>query len=229
MEAIVINALAVIAGGAVGIIFRKKIKERFTSALVTALALVVVILGIMNAIKVTDILGMIICIAVGVILGEWIDIEKRLDSLGNRLKNRFAKNGGENFTQAFVSASALFCVGSMTIIGSLQIASANDPTIILSKSVIDGITAVSFGAALGAGVLFSALSVFVYQGLLTLLALFAAPYLSETVILQMSAVGGVMLIGIALNMLEIKRIRVANMLPALFLPILYELVKKLIG
>ena len=166
-----------------------------------------------------------VCLALGTILGEAINIEKHLDSLGNKLRKRVEKNGGENstFTEGFVTASLLFCVGAMAIVGSIEAGINGDYSILVSKSVIDGITAVSLSTALGVGVAFSAAPILVYQGGITLLAGLVGGFLQEAVITEMSAVGGCIIIGIGLNMLKLpkKPLKVGNMLPAIFLPLAY--------
>lgn len=224
MYAALINGIAVTVAALCGVLFKNRINEKYTSAILTALAIVVGIIGVRYAIDTEDTLGMILCLVVGVFLGEWINIEKHLNNLGDLLKSRFsAESGNDNtFTEGFVASSLLFCIGPMAIIGSLQAGTMGDPTIIFSKTVIDCIAALSFAVALGIGVIFSGVSVLLYQGLITLLAVWVSPYLGDAVITEMSAIGGVLMIGIAINMLNIKKIRVGNMLPAVFLPILYQ-------
>lgn len=224
MIATVINTALVIAGSVLGLLLKNRLKERYAQTILYALALCVSVIGISNALKSENILTMIICLAAGSLLGELLKIEERLDRLGGWLKRKIVKNGDAgSFTEGFVSASLLFCVGSMAIMGSLEAGINQNYFIILSKGVIDGITAVTFAAAMGVGVVFSGFAVLFYQGALTLLAVLAAPYLSASVVTEMSAVGGAMLIAIAINMLELPKdkIRVGNMLPAIFLPIVY--------
>ncbi len=225
MFATFINAAAVAAASALGVLFKDKINKTYTSAILCGLAIIVAVLGVTYAIGTEDVLGMIICVAAGTLLGEILRIEDHLENFGDRLKKRFSKPGEENtFTQSFVAGSLLFCIGPMAILGSLQAGTAGDPTIILSKTVIDSVAALSFAVALGIGVMFSGISVLLYQGSITLLAIWVSPYLGESVITEMTAVGGVLMIGIAVNMLELRKekIKVGNMLPALFLPILYQ-------
>ena len=157
------------------------------------------------------------------IIGELLKIEQRLDSLGDWLKARVAKKGGGRFTEGFVTASLLFCVGSMAIMGSFDAGLRADYTTIFTKSALDTVMAVTFGATMGIGVMFSGLTILVYQGALTLLAGVLEPLLSAVVVTEMSAVGGIMLMATALNILGLpkERIKVGNMLPALFVPVLY--------
>lgn len=227
MLANVINAVTVIFGSFIGIVFKKNINTKITDALVTALALVVAVLGIMGAIATADALGMVICMAVGTLIGEVCDLDGWLTRFAEFLKGIVEPKGkGEssgNFTQGFISATLTFCIGSMAIMGSMEAGINGNMSIILSKSVIDCVTAVSFATALGVGVAFSAIPVLVYQGAMTLLASVVAPLLSAAVINEISAVGSIMMIGIAINLLGLgKEIKVANMLPAMFLPVVYQ-------
>ena len=224
MLATIINSAAIVLGSLIGILFKQRINTRITRSLVTALALAVAVLGIMGAIQTKDSLGMVICIAVGTLLGELLDLDGKLEALAQLLRRLVApgKAASGSFTQGFISATLTFCIGSMAIMGSMQAGIGGDMSILLSKSVIDCITAVSFATALGIGVAFSALPILVYQGTITLLASVIAPFLSSAVILEVSAVGSIMMIGIAINLLELRKIPVANMLPAMFLPVLYQ-------
>lgn len=223
MIAVIVNTALVLLGGSLGLFLGGRLKEKYSRSLVSALALCVAVIGIMSAIKTQDMLAVIICLVLGTILGELINIEDKLVRLGDWLQSKVHRGSdGGRFTEGFVSCTLLFCVGSMAVVGSLEAGINGDYSIIFSKSIIDAVTAVSFAAALGVGVLFSSISVFIYQGSLTLLAVAAAPYLSTAVVTEMSAVGGVMIIGIAINMLNLGvRIRAANMLPAIILPVLY--------
>lgn len=225
MFATLINALCVVLASLLGVLFQSKINPKYTAAMMTGLAVVVGIIGVTYAIDTADTLGMIICMALGTLLGEILRIEDHLERFGDKLKARFDKNNAEStFTQSFVAGSLLFCIGPMAIIGSLQAGTLGDGTVILSKTVIDSVAAVSFAVTMGIGVAFSGISVLGYQGIITLLAAWVSPFLGEAVINEMTAVGGVLMIGIAINMLGLRneKIRVGNMLPALFLPILYQ-------
>ena len=223
MIATVVNAAAIILGSLLGILFGKKVRREHMDTIAQGLSIVVLVIGVGPAIATNNILAVIICLVAGTIVGEFLDIERRLDRLGEALKARFARGNNGSFTQGFVTASLLMCIGSMAVMGSLEAGIHQNYSILFSKSVIDGVMAVTFAAAMGIGVAFAALPIFVYQGALTLLASYLAPYLSDAVVTEMSAVGGILLIGTALNMLEIlpRRIRVGNLLPAILLPILY--------
>jgi hypothetical protein len=223
MIATIINAVLILLGGFIGMIFKNRIPQRFTQVLTSGLALAVMCIGISSAVKTDDTLCMIICLVVGTVIGELLRIEDHLDSLGSWIQRHVEKDKeNSTFTQGFVTTSLIFCIGSMAVMGSIEAGINHNYSIILSKGVIDGVTNISFAATLGVGTLFSALAVLLYQGILTLLAGFVGPYLSAAVVTEMSAVGGLLILGIGFNMLFPERhIRVGNMLPAIFLPILY--------
>lgn len=228
MIATIVNVILILVGSAVGLAVGSRLPVRLSKTITAGLALCVALIGITNAIKTADILCVIICLTVGGLLGELLNIEKHMDSAGEKLKGilmkRFGGRGNMGrFTEGFVTATLLFCVGSMAVMGSLEAGINHNYSIIISKGVIDGVTAITFAATMGIGVAFSVIPLLLYQGGITLLAGAVAPFLSDAVVIEMSAVGGVMLLGLAANMLELvkERIRVGNMLPALFLPLVY--------
>ena len=225
MLAVFVNMATVLIGSAIGILFRKRIKESYTKAIIAALALVTIVIGVTSAITTQNLLCVIVCMALGTMLGELLRLDDRINGAGDWLKNKVLKGKaeGSRFTEGFVSACILFCVGSMTIMGSLEAGVNRNYSIIFAKSALDFVSSMMFGAAMGIGVPFSALFILVFQGGLTLLAGLVSPYLSQAVITEMTAAGGTILIGMGLNMLELseKRIKVASMLPAIFLPIAY--------
>lgn len=226
MPATLVNCTLILLGSLVGLLFRNRISDRFSAILMKALGLCVLGIGISSAIKTQNTLCVVVCMVVGTVMGEALRIEDRLDSLGDLLKAKLVKEnsgGGSRFTEGFVTASVLFCVGAMAVTGAIEAGINHNYTILISKSVIDGITAISFAAAMGLGVAFSAIPILIYQGGLTLLAGVVGPYLSAAMLTEMSAVGGLIICGIALNMLDLgkKRIKIGNMLPAIFLPLAY--------
>lgn len=223
MIAAIVNAVVVILGGLLGLLLGGRLKEKHTKTIVMALGICTMVIGITSAITTTNILIVIICLVIGTILGELLKIEHRLDTLGDWLKSKVAKNGGGRFTEGFVTASLLFCVGSMAIMGSFDAGLRGDYNTIFAKSALDCVMAVTFAATMGVGVLFSGATVLIYQGALTLLAAVVEPYLSAEVVVEMSAVGGVMLIGTGMNIIGLtkERIKVGNMLPAIILPVIW--------
>lgn len=162
---------------------------------------------------------MFIAVLLSIVAGSWIGeglrLEERLNGLGDRLRDRFGRGGRGDFTRGFVTASLLFCVGPMTILGALQDGLRGDPTLLLTKSTLDGISAIALTAGLGPGVLFSALTILIYQGGLTLAAGVAREFLTDPVIQLVTATGGLMIVGLGLNILGVAKLRVANMLPGL--------------
>ncbi|HOH89672.1 MAG TPA: DUF554 domain-containing protein, partial [Bacillota bacterium] len=219
------NAGAIIIGGIAGSFFRKGISERFSNIIMSVLGLFTLVLGMMFAVDTQNALVVIFSLVIGSVIGEWIDIEKRMNDLGDYVQDKL--NSGEgSFSKGFVTASLLFCVGTMSIMGSLQSGLMNDHKILLMKSILDGTISVVFASTLGIGVVLSSLPVLVYQGSIALLASSVAPYLSEAVITEMTAVGGVLLVGMGINLLETRKLKVGNMLPAIFLPIILMLFMK---
>lgn len=225
MIATFINAALILLGSILGLLFKRFISDRFTSVVTHALALCVMSIGISMAIKTADTLCVIICMVLGTLLGELLNIEKRLDGAGEFLRRKLIKNedGNSRFTEGFVNAALLFCVGAMAISGSIEAGLNHNYSIIVSKGVIDGVSSITFAATMGIGVMFSVIPLVIYQGAITLLAAVVGPYLPPEVITEMTAVGGIAIMGIAINMMGIPniKIKVGNMLPAIFLPIAY--------
>ncbi len=224
MLATIINVALVLIGSAIGLIFKNLISERLMSILTHALALCVLGIGISSMIGTQDMLCVIVCMVVGTVLGDLIDIERRLEGAGDLLRRKLIKgDSSSRFTEGFVTASLLFCVGAMAITGSIEAGLNHNYEIIVSKGVIDGVTSISFAATMGIGVAFSCIPLLVYQGAITLLAGWVGPYLPAAVIAEMSAVGGTLIVAIAINMMGLAKtkIKVGNMLPAIFLPIGY--------
>ena len=227
MIACIVNAIVVILGGLLGLLLGGRLQEKHTQTIVNGLGICTIVIGITSAIATSNILVVIMCLVLGTIVGEALKIEHRLDSMGDWLKARVAKNGGSRFTEGFVTASLLFCVGSMSIMGSFDAGLRSDYNTIFAKSALDGVMAVTFAATMGVGVLFSSCTILIYQGALTLLAGLVEPYLSAEVIVEMSAVGGVMIMGTGMNILGLtkSRIKVGNMLPAIVFPVIWFAIK----
>jgi Uncharacterized membrane protein, possible Na+ channel or pump len=231
----IVNAAAIIFGALIGLLLKNGISERYKIILMQAIGLSVVIIGISGTLqgmyKVLDtgkldrsyIMTMIFSLVIGSITGEALGIEKRLENLGEKLQNRFSKSGG-TFAEGFVTASLVYCIGAMAIMGALEDGLMNNYSTLFSKAILDGVSAVVFSATMGIGVLFSSVPVFVYQGSITLLAGALKPVLTPEVISQISVVGSVLILGIGINILEIKKIKVGNMLPAIFIPVIYYVI-----
>lgn len=214
------NAAAVIVGGIIGLVFKNIIPERISEALLKTTGLAVIAIGISLMSAGENFTLLIISLIIGTIIGEFIDIEGKLDKFGAFIESKI-KNKQSNIALGFVTCTLVYCVGSMAIVGSIQSGLTGNHEILFSKAVIDGVTAVSFAATMGSGVILSGLSIFVYQGLITMLASLMQSLLSTVVVAEMTAIGGVIIMGIGLNFLIEKRMRVGNLLPAIFIPIIY--------
>lgn len=216
----IVNSIAIIVGGFLGVVLKKGIKEDYKSTIMDGVALSVLVIGITGAISSNNIILVIASIVIGAILGEWIRIETRLDNIGNKLQERFGK-GDSNISKAFVTTSLIYCVGAMAIVGSLESGIQGSHETLFAKSILDGITSILFASTLGIGVIFSAIPVFIYQGTITILGSSIKDFLTPEVINEMSAVGGILILALGINMLGIKKIKVGNLLPAIFIPIIY--------
>jgi len=217
-----INFAAILAGSTVGLLLRGGISQRFRDTLTQGLALCVILIGALGAIRTQDVMIPILCMVVGGLAGEAINIEKRLQALGDRAQRLVAHasrdgNAG-GFSQGFVTASLVFCVGAMAIVGSLESGLRGDHTTLIAKSALDGVTSIIFASTMGPGVALSAIAVLLYQGAIALCAQQVAGLLTEGIILEMSAVGGLLIAGIGINMLGLAKLRIGNLLPAIFLP-----------
>lgn len=216
----IVNSVAIIIGAIAGVLLKSGIKDKYKETIMQGISLTVFIIGIMGAIKSENILLVIGSIVVGAIIGEALNIEGALDRLGNFLQNKIG-GSSSGFSKGFVTTSLIYCVGAMAIVGSLESGLQGNYETLFAKSILDGIYSIIFGSTLGIGVAFSSVSVFVYQGTITILSSFIKDFLTPEVIREMSAVGGVLIMGLGLSMLEIKKIKVGNMLPAVFIPLLY--------
>lgn len=216
----VVNAVAVIIGAGIGLFIKKGIPERIGNSLMKGLGLCSLYIGISGAFKGENTLIMIISMVVGIVIGEGIDIDRRVNSVVKRIESKFfRKKGKNNIAQGFISASLLFCVGSMTLVGAMNAGLLGDNTMLYTKSAMDFCSSIIFASTLGVGVLLSAIFVLIYQGGLTVLAIYAAPLLNNQVINEMTCVGSLIIIAMGLNILGITKIKLMNYIPAMFLPI----------
>ncbi|MCL2072227.1 MAG: DUF554 domain-containing protein [Oscillospiraceae bacterium] len=233
----IVNVAAIIAGGGAGLVLKRFFPRRIRETLMQGIGLAVVIIGISGAlsnsftvigsnVSAEHILIMIISLALGGLIGESAKIESRLDDFAKICENKFTKpSENSTFSKGLVTAALVFCVGSMSIIGAFEDGVGRNSDILFAKSVLDGITAMIFASTMGFGVIFSAIIVGLYQGLITLMSVFAAPYLSDVVVAQMSLIGSVLIMAIGFNLLHISKIKVGNLLPSVFVPVLYYVIK----
>ncbi|MBN9645829.1 DUF554 domain-containing protein [Terrisporobacter sp.] len=226
MFGVIVNSLAIFFGGLLGLIINKGIPKRLDKSIMDGLALVVIYMGISGALKGDNPLYVIISMTIGIIIGELIDIDNLLNKLGSYLNEKFSKknildSSEENkISKGFVSSSLLFCVGAMAVVGSIQSGLSNDNSVLLAKSVLDGISSIFFAASMGVGVLLSSIAVFLYEGIITIGASGLSNILSTSVITYMTCVGSLLIMAMGLNMIKACDIKVANMLPAMFIPII---------
>ena len=225
----IVNALAIIGGCLAGLIVKGRLTEKISSTIMNGLALCVLYIGISGALKGKDTLEIIICIALGALIGEIIDLDKRLNDLGDMIENKINGNKKNkdkekiSISEGFVTSSLLFCVGAMAVVGSLESGLQGNHTTLFAKSILDGVSAIIFTSSLGIGVMLSSVAILIYQGSITLLAGCLSTVLTDSVISNMSAVGSLLIVGLAFNMLGVTKIKVANLLPAIFIPIIYTL------
>jgi uncharacterized membrane protein YqgA involved in biofilm formation len=238
-----VNALAVCVCALVGTFAARKIPTRFQEIVQKAVGLVVLYIGLKGAFDSHHTLLLIMSLVLGGVVGEALNIDKAMNSFGAWLGKRLTGPKGSpadkgqtvaagsdangKFSQGFVQATLIFCVGSMAIVGSLQSGMQGDNNMLFAKSVIDGTTAIVLSAMFGAGVIFSAIPVFVYEGAIALLAMFAGNYLSAETITEMSAAGSLTIAAIGFNFLGVSPIKVANLIPAIFVPLVYFAVRNL--
>lgn len=234
MLGVVVNTVAVIIGSLLGLLFKKGIPERMSDSLTSILGLVTVFVGISGAMDGQNILITIISLAVGTVLGTLANIDKGINDLGRWVEKRFSNGTGKiSIAQGFVTASLLFCVGSMTIVGSLQAGINGNNEMLFTKSLLDFVMSIVLTSTLGIGVMLSSLFVLVFQGAIALSSSFIAPYLGDAVIAEMTCAGSILVMAIGLNLAGITKIKVADCLPAVFFPIiicpLYNLAVQLIS
>ena len=209
-----VNTGAVVVGSAIGLAAGTRLPGHIKTILMQALGLSVVVIGLRMALKADHALLAIACLLLGGVTGELLRIEQRLDGLAETLRQKL-RSSSERFVEGFVTATLLYLTGAMTIVGSIQDGTVGDPSVLLIKSLLDGVASVALASSLGIGVMFSALPVLVVQGGITLLAAHLA-FLSEPAVLDaVNAAGGLLILGIGINLLEIGRIHVGNLLPAL--------------
>ena len=221
----IVNTLAAVVGGLLGSLLKKGIPERFADLVQKGLALCVLYIGIKGSLVGTNTLVTILSLVLGAILGELMNIDGAIERLGAWAQRKLSK-GGSRLGEGFVTASLLFCVGSMAVVGSLQSGLTGNHETIFTKSMLDFVSAIILASTLGLGVCLSGAFVLVYQGAIVLLARWAAPILSDYVVAEMSCAGSLLIVALGLNMLGIAKIKVANLLPAMFLPIILCLFMK---
>ena len=219
----VVNTITIIVGGFIGTVFNKTLPQRYQAIIFQGIGLFILALGVSMAIKMEHILISVFSLLLGGLAGEFFKLDKQINTLGEWLK-RILRFKSEKFTAGFVSTSLIYCIGAMAILGAIEEGTGNYPAILLTKSVMDGFSSIAFAAALGIGVIFSAASVAVYQGGITVMVFLFADNIDPAIVNELSAVGGILLVGLGINLLEIKDVKVVNLLPALVFVVLLMLV-----
>ncbi len=214
----IVNAVTVIVGSLLGLLLKKGIPSKISDIVMKAVGLCVFYVGFTGALEGKNTLVMIISMAIGAVVGSLLDLDEKLQKLGLFFEKKFSKSGEKGtVAEGFVTASLLFCVGAMAIVGPLQSGLSGDNSTLYTKSILDGISSVIFASQFGGGVILSAGAVFVYQGAIAILAQWVAPFLSDAAICEMTCVGSLMIIGLAFNMIGITKLKVMNLVPAIFL------------
>ena len=218
-----INCAAIVAGSLLGLLLRRGMKDSIAKTVMQGVGMSVILIGVTGAIETQNTLLVILSMVIGGVTGAWIDIDSRMNRLGAWAQKKLTRGDDENntFAKGFVTASLVYCVGAMAVVGSLDSGIRGDHSTLIAKAALDGITAIIFTSSLGIGVMLSALPVLIYQGTIALLGTAIAPLLSDVVVTEMSAVGGLLIMGIGVNMLLDSEIKVANLLPAIIIPFIY--------
>lgn len=210
----IVNTITVVLGGSIGVVFKHHISQRFSKIFFQAIGLFTLVLGIKMALGGHDFLLIILSLILGALTGELLKLEKHIDTFGNWCKRKLNGNN-ERFSEGLITAFLLFCAGPMTILGAINDGLGRGSELLLTKALMDGVSSIVLATTFGVSVAISALPLCLFQGGLTLLAVFFGTSISMTIINELSAVGGILLIGIGLSVLDIKKIKVTNMLPAL--------------
>ena len=220
----IVNAIAIVVCSLVGCLLMKGIPARFEEIIKKAIGLSVVYIGIKGALDNQRVLLLIMSLVIGAIIGELLDIDAFMNRLGLWAEGKLGANGsggGRSFSKGFVTASLLYCSGSMAIVGSMQSGLTGNHELLFTKSILDGAISIVFAASMGIGVLFSAIPVFIYQAGITLASIALRSFLTPEIIREMSSMGSLLVAAIGFNFLGIKEIKVANLIPAVFIPLIY--------
>ncbi len=215
----IINTIAILVGGTVGVFLKKGISEKYRSIYFQAVGLFTLAIGVSMVWSMNNILVVVASILIGSLLGEWMRLEERTELLSDKIKEKL-KIGNERFSEGLVTTFLLTCIGALTIVGSIEEGITGDNRLLLTKSVLDGFSAIILASAFGVGVVFAAIPLFIFQGGITLTAKFFGEFLSTNTIEAITTVGGILLLGLAINILEIKKLRVLNMIPSLLVVII---------
>ncbi|MDY6915677.1 MAG: DUF554 domain-containing protein [Candidatus Cloacimonadota bacterium] len=219
----IINSAAVVIGSLIGFVGHKKISSKLTETAFNGIGVFTIFLGINLAFKTSNFIVMIFSIVLGSLLGEFLQLENKLDILAAKLKKKL-NSRNDHFSDGFLTAFLLFCMGSMTILGAIEEGLGNSPNLLMAKSILDGFSSIALAAAMGIGVMLSVIPLLIYQGGLTLLTALIGDYFNQVIVNELSAVGGLMLLALGLRILKIKDIKVLNMLPSLVIVVVLGMI-----
>ena len=220
MQGVLVNVATVIVGSLIGLLIKCGMPERIAKAMTTGVALATIYIGIDGMMGGEKTLVLILSLVIGGMIGTLFNLDQLLENFGKKVESRFKNNKNGNIAEGFISSTLLFCVGAMTIVGALNSGISGNHEMQYTKAVLDLVSSIVLASTLGFGVMLSSVSVLVIQGSITLLAKFVAPYLSDIVIAEMTCVGSVLILALALNLLNVTKIKLMNYVPAIFLPIL---------
>lgn len=223
---VIVNSIAIIIGSVIGLFLSRGIKESLRESIMNGLALCVILIGISGSLKGNNTMLIIISIVIGVLIGEGLDIDLRLGKLGDKLQQKL-KNKGGKVSEGFVTTTLLMCVGAMSIIGAIDSGLNGNNSTLFAKSLLDGFSAIIFSSTYGIGVIFTSISVFVYEGIIAISASLLKGILVKEVIDNITSVGSLLIMGLGFNMLNITKIKVANFIPAMLIPFVYQIILNL--
>jgi len=209
-----INAVAIIVGGLIGTVFHNALPQRYQAIIFQGMGLFIVVLGVTMSVKMEHVLLSVFSLLLGGLTGEFLNLDKQLNTFGEWLR-RSLKFKSEKFTKGFVSTSLIYCIGAMAVLGAIEEGTGKFPTILLTKSAMDGFSSIAFASVLGFGVIFSSIPVAIYQGTIVLITFLFSDMFNMAIVNELSAVGGILIVGLGINILEIREIKVINMLPSL--------------
>ncbi len=224
LQGTIVNVVAVVLGSTIGILVGSRLPKRIVHSVFQAIGLFTLVIGIAMALKGQEMLVIIFSLIVGTIAGELMNLEEGIERFSARLKN-WLKVGNPKFSDGLITSFLLFCMGSMTILGAIDEGLGNGSEILYTKSMMDGFSSIALSSVMGIGVLFSAVPMLLYQGGITILIYFLGDFVAQQIVVELSAVGGVLLIGLGINILEIKKIKVVNMLPSLLVVIVFAWIR----
>lgn len=224
---VIVNVIAIIVGGSIGVMLKENVREDVNKVVMQGIGLSVIVIGVMGAIETQNVLVLVLSLVSGGFIGALLKIDNGIEALGKTVEEKFSHRDG--FAKGFVMGTLIYTVGAMSIVGSLEAGINGDNTTLFVKSILDGVTAIVFGATLGYGIIFSFVPVLLFQGTIALLGRWIEPFLTTQLITEISAVGGVLIMAIGFSILEMKKFKLGDLLPSIFMPILWLFVVGLMG